>query len=91
MSRAGVPQQRACQSSSRTPTGRISGAAGWVTDDIVDFWIEVRAWRVLEVKGYTALFTDFRDMLKQAEQGDLLAQTLKVWYDIELVKARLTL
>lgn len=29
-------------------------------------------------------------MLERAERGELLAQTLKVWYDIELVKARLT-
>lgn len=45
---------------------------------------------MLAQKGYTRLFFGPHDMLERAQEGEMLAQTLKVWYDIELTALRLT-
>lgn len=86
---------------SGTTTGRISSAAPALTAipkglsppmtmAIDDFFTpEEEAWITLVHKGYTRLFQNRHDMLQRAEDGELLAQTLKLWYETELVALRL--
>lgn len=94
--------QRFCSYAiSGTTTGRISSAAPALTAmprglsppmtmSIDDFFTpEEEAWITLVHKGYTRLFQNRHDMLQRAEDGELLAQTLKLWYEIELVALRL--
>ena len=58
-----------------------------IIDDF--FTPEEEAWRTLVRKGYTRLFQDRHDMIQRAKNGELLAQTLKLWYETELVALRL--
>lgn len=58
-----------------------------IIDDF--FTPEEEAWGILVHKGYTRLFQNRHDMLQRAEDGELLAQTLKLWYETELVALRL--
>lgn len=94
--------QRFCSyANSGTTTGRISSAAPALTamprglsspmTMIIDdfFTPEEEAWGILVHKGYTRLFQNRHDMLQRAEDGELLAQTLKLWYETELVALRL--
>ena len=61
-----------------------------MTTLVDDFFTpEEEAWVVLVHKGYTRLFQDRHDMNQRAENGELLAQTLKLWYEIELIALRL--
>jgi len=93
--------QRFCSyANSGTTTGRISSTTPALTSwprhkwpqvlfDEVAFTPEETAWQALVQKGYTRLFFGHHDMLKRAQEGEMLAQTLKVWYDIELTALRL--
>lgn len=101
MSRKSFLQRFRGYTNSGTVTGRISSAAPALTSwprhkwpqvffDEVVLTPEERAWQMLAQKGYTRLFFGPHDMLERAQEGEMLAQTLKVWYDIELTALRLT-
>jgi len=101
MSRKSFLQRFRGYTNSGTVTGRISSAAPALiampknpsrrmpvtVDDL--FTPEEQAWFVLMNKGYTRLFQNRHDMLQRAENGELLAQTLKLWYEVELIALRL--
>ena len=81
-----------CRISSAAPalTAMPRGLSPPMTMIIDDFFTpEEEAWITLVHKGYTRLFQNRHDMLQRAEDGELLAQTLKLWYETELVALRL--